>query len=74
MRGISLVMHLDAVHQNVVRYKLLMERYRKLIPDTLVEADIAERKSCCFLTNPNFRGAEKVDRRVEHREWFPCRC
>lgn len=42
LRGISLVMHLDAVHQNVVRYKLLMERYRKMLPDTLVEAKVAE--------------------------------
>ncbi|KAI1711295.1 FYVE zinc finger domain-containing protein [Ditylenchus destructor] len=42
LRGISIVMHLDAVHQNVVRYKLLMERYRKLLPDTLVEAKIAD--------------------------------
>jgi hypothetical protein len=25
LRGISIVMQLDAVHQNVVRYKLLME-------------------------------------------------
>uniref|UniRef100_A0A914EFW8 DH domain-containing protein n=1 Tax=Acrobeloides nanus TaxID=290746 RepID=A0A914EFW8_9BILA len=41
-RGISLVMHLDAVHQNVVRYKLLMERYRKLLPDHLVEANLAD--------------------------------
>ncbi|KAH7726319.1 Protein TAG-77 [Aphelenchoides avenae] len=42
LRGISLVMHLDAVHQNVVRYKLLMERYHKMLPDTLVEAKVAE--------------------------------
>ncbi|KAI1714205.1 FYVE zinc finger domain-containing protein [Ditylenchus destructor] len=42
LRGISIVMHLDAVHQNVVRYKLLMERYRKLLPDTLVEANVAD--------------------------------
>lgn len=33
LRGISIVLQLDAVHQNVVRYKLLMERYRKYLPD-----------------------------------------
>uniref|UniRef100_A0A915CTY1 Uncharacterized protein n=1 Tax=Ditylenchus dipsaci TaxID=166011 RepID=A0A915CTY1_9BILA len=42
LHGISLVMHLDAVHQNVVRYKLLMERYRKHLPDNLLEANIAD--------------------------------
>lgn len=42
LRGISIVIQLDAVHQNVVRYKLLMERYRKYLPDSLVEANIAD--------------------------------
>lgn len=42
LKGISIVMQLDAVHQNVVRYKLLMERYRKYLPDNLVEAKIAD--------------------------------
>jgi len=42
LKGISIVMQLDAVHQNVVRYKLLMERYRKYLPDNLVEANIAD--------------------------------
>ncbi|KAI6176191.1 Pleckstrin-like proteiny and Zinc finger domain containing protein [Aphelenchoides bicaudatus] len=41
--GISLVMHLDAVHQNVVRYILLMERYRKLLPDGIAECEIADK-------------------------------
>lgn len=45
--GISLVMHLDNVHQNIVRYILLMERYRKLLPSDIDEckkADEAIRK------------------------------
>lgn len=40
-RGISLTMHLDAVHQNVVRYNLLMERYCKLLPARSEELDVA---------------------------------
>lgn len=42
--GISLVMHLDAVHQNVVRYILLMERYKKLLPNGVAECDVANSK------------------------------
>lgn len=43
LRGnISLVMHLDAIHQNVVRYRLLMERYRKYLPDGDPECQVAE--------------------------------
>ncbi|CAD5227081.1 unnamed protein product [Bursaphelenchus xylophilus] len=42
-RGISLVMHLDGVHQNVVRYNLLMERYQKLLPSDSEEHEIAEK-------------------------------
>jgi hypothetical protein len=42
MKGISILMQLDAVHQNVVRYKLLMERYRKYLPENLVESKIAD--------------------------------
>lgn len=40
--GISLVMHLDNVHQNVVRYILLMERYRKLLPPNIDECEVAD--------------------------------
>jgi hypothetical protein len=35
-------MQLDAVHQNVVRYKLLMERYRKHLRDHSTEAASAD--------------------------------
>ncbi|KAL3118951.1 hypothetical protein niasHT_003734 [Heterodera trifolii] len=42
LKGISIVLQLDAVHQNVVQYKLLMERYRKYLPDNLAEAKNAE--------------------------------
>jgi len=43
LRGnISLVMHLDAIHQNVVRYRLLMERYRKYLLDGDPECHVAE--------------------------------
>ncbi|CAD5221814.1 unnamed protein product [Bursaphelenchus okinawaensis] len=42
-RGISLVMHLDGVHQNVVRYNLLMERYKKLLPDDIEEYQVADK-------------------------------
>lgn len=42
LRGISIVMQLDAVHQNVVRYKLLMERYRKHLRNDSTEAGIAD--------------------------------
>lgn len=40
--GISLIMHLDSIHQNVVRYILLMERYRKLLPDGIGECEVAD--------------------------------
>lgn len=41
LRGISIVMHLDSVHQNVVRYRLLMERYLKHLPEGTMETKIA---------------------------------
>uniref|UniRef100_A0A1I7ZB15 FYVE-type domain-containing protein n=1 Tax=Steinernema glaseri TaxID=37863 RepID=A0A1I7ZB15_9BILA len=42
-QAIPIVQHLDAVHQNVVRYKLMMERYRSYLRSGTPESDEADK-------------------------------
>uniref|UniRef100_A0A914GU37 Uncharacterized protein n=1 Tax=Globodera rostochiensis TaxID=31243 RepID=A0A914GU37_GLORO len=53
LNGISIVLQLDAVHQNVLRYKLLMERYRNYLPYNSAEAKNADEalKKLASVTN-----------------------
>ncbi|KAK0398555.1 hypothetical protein QR680_002645 [Steinernema hermaphroditum] len=42
-RAIPIVQHLDAIHQNIVRYKLMMERYRGFLKPGMKEAGEADK-------------------------------